>query len=61
MGWYRDELVNYAYKFDFPIHKPWFQLTEEQKQLVWDGNYHFIGLHRFFGSWKRKVIKFRIG
>ncbi|MCK5442343.1 MAG: excinuclease ABC subunit A, partial [Maribacter sp.] len=22
MGWYRDELVNSAYKFDFPIHKP---------------------------------------
>ena len=22
MGWYRDQLVNNAYKFDFPIHKP---------------------------------------
>ena len=25
MGWYRDELVNNAYKFDFPIHKPIFE------------------------------------
>jgi len=29
MGAYRDELVNSAYKFDFPIHKPWFELTNE--------------------------------
>src|SRR5690606_10873931 len=38
MGWYRDQLVESAYKFDFPIHKPWYQLSEEQKQLVWEGN-----------------------
>ena len=57
MGWYRDELVNNAYKFDFPIHKPWFQLTEEQKELVWDGNSHFTGLHRFFGLLEEKSYK----
>ncbi|NNK17928.1 MAG: excinuclease ABC subunit UvrA [Maribacter sp.] len=57
MGWYRDELVNTAYKFDFPIHKPWFQLSEEQKQLVWDGNAHFTGLHRFFGMLEEKSYK----
>jgi excinuclease ABC subunit A len=27
MSWFRDELVNKAYKFDFPIHKPFFELT----------------------------------
>ncbi|MBD0849735.1 excinuclease ABC subunit UvrA [Maribacter arenosus] len=57
MGWYRDELVNNAYRFDFPIHKPWFQLSEEQKQLVWDGNSHFTGLHRFFGMLEEKSYK----
>ena len=57
MGWYRDELVNNAYKFDFPIHKPWFQLTEEQKELVWDGNSHFTGLRRFFGLLEEKSYK----
>ncbi|MGB0789317.1 MAG: excinuclease ABC subunit A, partial [Marinirhabdus sp.] len=48
MGQYRDQLVNTAYKFDFPIHKPWFQLTDAQKKMVWDGNKHFEGLHGFF-------------
>ena len=57
MGWYRDELVNNAYRFDFPIHKPWFQLSEAQKQLVWDGNSHFTGLHRFFAMLEEKSYK----
>ena len=57
MSWYRDQLVNSAYKFDFPIHKPWFELTEEQKQLVWDGNEHFIGIHKFFEQLEEKSYK----
>ncbi|SNY99787.1 excinuclease ABC subunit UvrA [Flagellimonas pacifica] len=57
MGWYRDQLVNSAYKFDFPIHKPWFELTDEQKQLVWDGNEHFMGIHAFFQQLEEKSYK----
>jgi len=57
MSYYRDELVNSAYKFDFPIHKPWFELSEEQKQLVWDGNSHFTGLNRFFAMLEEKSYK----
>ncbi|TFG74897.1 MAG: excinuclease ABC subunit A, partial [Flavobacteriales bacterium] len=57
MGWYRDQLVNSAYLFDFPIHKPWFQLTEQQQQLVWRGNDHFVGLDKFFGMLEEKSYK----
>jgi excinuclease ABC subunit A len=57
MGWYRDVLVNNAYKFNFPIHKPWFELSEEQKQLVWEGNEYFEGLHEFFKSLESKSYK----
>jgi excinuclease ABC subunit A len=57
MGWYRDQLVNSAYKFDFPIHKPWFELTETQQKQVWDGNSHFIGLHKFFATLEEKSYK----
>ncbi|MCW8980137.1 MAG: excinuclease ABC subunit UvrA [Altibacter sp.] len=57
MGWYRDQLVNNAYKFDFPIHKPWFELTEAQQQLVWDGNKYFEGLHSFFSFLESKSYK----
>jgi excinuclease ABC subunit A len=57
MSWYRDQLVNNAYKFDFPIHKPWFQLTDDQKQLVWDGNKYFEGLNSFFSFLESKSYK----
>jgi len=57
MSWYRDQLVNAAYKFDFPIHKPWFELSEEQKKLVWEGNKHFTGLNEFFQDLTSKSYK----
>ncbi len=57
MGWYRDQLVNNAYKFDFPIHKPYFELSEDQKQLIWDGNSYFTGLHDFFAELEEKNYK----
>jgi len=47
MSWYKEELVNKAYKFDFPIHKPYFELTLEQKELVWNGNSYFQGITSF--------------
>ena len=57
MSWFRDELVNNAYKFDFPIHKPIFELTEEQKQLIWTGNKYFTGLDAFFAELEEKNYK----
>lgn len=57
MSWYRDQLVNNAYKFDFPIHKPYFELTEEQKDLIWKGNKLFTGLDDFFKELEEKNYK----
>jgi len=57
MSWYRDQLVNAAYKFDFPIHKPWFELSEDQKLLIWEGNEHFRGLNNFFEELTSKSYK----
>ena len=57
MSWFRDELVNNAYKFDFPIHKPFYQLTEEQKDLIWKGNEYFQGLNDFFKELEEKNYK----
>lgn len=57
MGWYRDELVNKAYKFDFPIHKPYFELSTAQKELIWTGNSYFQGLNDFFKELEEKNYK----
>ena len=59
---YKEDLIINAYKFDFPIHKPYYQLTTEQKQLLWDGNQYFKGLHKFFKRLEEKSykIQFRV-
>ena len=57
MGWYKDELVKHAYKFDFPIHKPFFELSEDQKDLIWKGNQYFQGLNGFFKELEEKNYK----
>jgi excinuclease ABC subunit A len=45
---WKDELVHNAIKFDFPVFRPWYQLTAEERKLVWTGNQHFHGLDEFF-------------
>jgi len=48
MSEWKNELVMHAYKFDFPIHKPVFELTPQQRTLLWTGNRYFKGLTGFF-------------
>ncbi len=57
MSFYNNQLINSASKFDFPIHRPWFELTEKQKRLVWDGNKYFEGIHTFFEELEAKAYK----
>ncbi|OZV68658.1 excinuclease ABC subunit UvrA [Winogradskyella aurantia] len=57
MSWYRDQLVNNSHKFDFPIHKPYFELSEKQKALIWSGNTYFEGLDTFFAELEAKAYK----
>lgn len=57
MSWYKDQLINNAYKFDFPIHKPYFQLTDAQKKLLWKGNAYFVGIDGFFKEIESKNYK----
>lgn len=48
MGEWKNELVMHAYKFNFPVHKPIYELTEAQRNLLWTGNKYFKGLNEFF-------------
>jgi excinuclease ABC subunit A len=54
---WKDELVYAAEKFSFPIHKPFYELSEEQRQLLWTGNKHFQGLNQFFKMLEENVYK----
>jgi len=54
---YYKKLVNNAYLFNFPIHKPYFELSEDQKELLWKGNSYFTGIHAFFKRIEKKNYK----
>ena len=54
---YYTDLVKNAYHFDFPIHTPYFELTKEQKELLWNGNQYFRGIHSFFKKIEAKNYK----
>jgi len=54
---WKDELVYAAEKFNFPIHKPFYELSEEQRQLLWTGNKHFQGLNQFFQMLEENAYK----
>lgn len=54
---YKEDLIEVAYKFNIPIHKPWFELSEEQKELVWNGNKSFYGIHHLFTVLEEKSYK----
>ena len=54
MGVAKRDLIANADKFNFPIHRPYYRLTEEQKNLLWTGNEYFQGLNDFFAMLKSR-------
>ena len=63
MSQWNDALVYVADKFNFPIHTPYYELTTEQKQLLWTGNEYFHGLNDFFHELESKQyakIQYRV-
>ncbi|MFN2314153.1 MAG: excinuclease ABC subunit A, partial [Bacteroidales bacterium] len=57
MKQWKERLIYSADKFGFPIHKPWYKLSPEQKALVWSGNRNFFGLNQFFEHLEEKKYK----
>ncbi|MEN9332628.1 MAG: excinuclease subunit UvrA, partial [Bacteroidota bacterium] len=54
---WNDKLVMNAHKFDFPIHKPYYELADSDKKLLWTGNKYFNGLNQFFEHLESQMYK----
>jgi excinuclease ABC subunit A len=54
---WKERLITNAGLFDFPVHKPYYLLTDEQKELLWKGNKYFYGINRFFQHLDEKKYK----
>ncbi|MBQ5815246.1 MAG: excinuclease ABC subunit UvrA [Flavobacteriales bacterium] len=57
MGRWRDAVVNTADVSRFPIHKPYYLLTGEEKDMLWHGCEHFAGIDDFFAMLDRESYK----
>ena len=62
MKWWKEQLIASVNRFDFPIHRPYYELTEAQKRLLWTGNRYFKGLNDFFAylESERYKIQYRV-
>ena len=50
-------LIKNGIKFNFPIHRPYSELTVKERDLLWKGNEHFDGIHDFFKYLESKTHK----
>ena len=54
---YKQLLIKNAHLFDFPIHRPYYKLSNQQQDLIWTGNDHFKGINYFFQKLEKKMYK----
>ncbi|MDP4265039.1 MAG: excinuclease ABC subunit UvrA [Bacteroidota bacterium] len=57
LGWWREQFIKGAKKFNFPVHKAIADLTEKQYQVVWEGNEHAHGINEFFKEVEQNLYK----
>ena len=57
MGEWQKPLLKNGIKFDFPIHRPYNELTTQQQEVLWNGNSYFEGIHAFFRYLETKTHK----
>lgn len=57
LGEWKEQLIYAADKFHFPIHRPYYQLTDDEKKLLWTGNTYFSGINQFFKMVEENLYK----
>ena len=57
LGEWQKQVIDNADKVNFPIHKPYKDLSEEQKHMLWHGTYAFKGILDFFEFVKTQSYK----
>jgi excinuclease ABC subunit A len=57
LGKWKESFIKAAHNFDFPVHKPIFDLTQEQYRTLWKGNHHVYGIDDFFKEVEQNLYK----
>ena len=45
---WKDRFIIRAAKFDFPVHRPYNELTADEKEILWNGKNKCKGIYQFF-------------
>ena len=56
-GEWLSHFLNQAHHFDFPVHKPYEELSKAEQKLLWTGNQYFEGINAFFQELESKTYK----
>ncbi len=56
-SWWQNQVITYADEVDFPIHRPYQDLTKEQRKMLWNGTRYFGGIRAFFAELEEKLYK----
>lgn len=57
MGQWRVEFVDKAWKYDFPVHRAYYDLSDAEKDLLWNGNEEIYGINSFFKMLEENLYK----
>jgi len=57
MSKWKEALLNSAHRFDFPVHKPIYELSQKDYRLLWTGNEYFEGINEFFRDVEEQTYK----
>jgi excinuclease ABC subunit A len=57
MSEWKKSFLKHAHKFDFPVHKPYYELNKTQRNELWKGNKYFEGLDGFFKHLEEQSYK----
>ena len=54
---YKNLFIKNSLENNFPIHKPYYELSKDHKKLLWDGDKNIIGINKFFKKLEAKMYK----
>ncbi len=57
MSEYKHTLITHAHKFGFPVHSPYYKLSQAERKLLWTGNKYFEGINSFFEMVESQTYK----
>ena len=57
LSWWKDQFIKGAKELDFPIHRPYAELTPAQKELLWKGQKKTYGINDFFKEVEENLYK----